>query len=416
MMHRINKIVYALGALGFAVLASFAQDLQHLTTVVNVEVPVRVFKGDAFVKDLTIDDFEIHENGVLQKIEALYQIRKTAVERRDERRLYAPATKRSFYLIFEIAEYDPRVEKAMRLFFERIFLPSDELVIVTPMKTYHLKSGALEKVTLDRTLDQLRGLLRRDVQSGNAEYRAALDELAAMAKAITASVTGNISGAGIETDIFGGSFNLDMQESLDEQLFHYSELLEKLESLRSIDEKRMLGFAKQLKTTAGQKFVFLFYQQEYVPAIDAKQYNYLTSFNLDRGDMIFKANELFGYRKRDQTLNADAVKKAFSDSSISVHFMFLTRIPDPVPGLQFEDRSEDIYNPFLEMAKATGGLAQSSANPEYLFARSSDAIENYYLLYYTPKDYKPDGSFKTISVKVKSGNYRVSYRSGYFAN
>ena len=415
-MHRINKIVYALGVLGLGVLASFAQDLQHLTTVLNVEVPVRVFKGEVFIKDLTIDDFEVTENGVLQKIEALYQIRKTAVERRDERRLYAPATKRSFYLIFEVSEYDPRIEKAMRLFFERIFLATDDLVIVTPLKTYHLKSGALEKVTLDRTLDQLRGLLRRDIQTGNGEYRAAVDELAAMAKAITASVSGSINGAGVETDMFGGSLTMNMQESLDEQLFHYAELLEKLEGLRSIDEKRMLGFAKQLKSAAGQKFIFLFYQQEYVPAIDAKQYNYLTSFNLGRGDMIFKANELFGYRKRDQTLNADAIKKAFSDSSISVHFMFLTKIPDPVPGLQFEDRSEDIYNPFLEMAKATGGLAQSSANPEYLFARSSDAIENYYLLYYTPKDYKPDGSFKTIVVKVKSGDYRVSHRSGYYAN
>jgi hypothetical protein len=42
--------------------------------------------------------------------------------------------------------------------------------------------------------------------------------------------------------------------------------------------------------------------------------------------------------------------------------------------------------------------------------------ENYYLLYFKPRDLKPDGKFHEITVKVKGGGYRVTHRAGYFAN
>ena len=63
-------------------IAVFAQELTHETLVINIEVPVRVFKGDKFVEDLTIDDFEVFEDGKIQKIEAVYMIKKTSIEKR----------------------------------------------------------------------------------------------------------------------------------------------------------------------------------------------------------------------------------------------------------------------------------------------------------------------------------------------
>ena len=35
-----------------------SQELQHDSLVVNIEIPVRVFKGDKFVDNLSIDDFQ----------------------------------------------------------------------------------------------------------------------------------------------------------------------------------------------------------------------------------------------------------------------------------------------------------------------------------------------------------------------
>jgi len=45
-----------------------------------------------------------------------------------------------------------------------------------------------------------------------------------------------------------------------------------------------------------------------------------------------------------------------------------------------------------------------------------EASENYYLIYYKPKDYKSDGKFKKIKVKIKGKNYRVLHRAGYIAD
>lgn len=81
-----------------------------------------------------------------------------------------------------------------------------------------------------------------------------------------------------------------------------------------------------------------------------------------------------------------------------------------------EEHSEDIYSSFKEMAKASGGFVDSSTNPVPLFKKALEASENYYLLYYSPKNYEADGKFKEIRVRIKSKGHRVIHRAGYFAN
>ncbi len=66
-----HTILLAILVLG---LTLFAQEIQQQAVAINIEVPVRVYKGDKFVKDLTISDFEVYENGILQEIEAVYFI------------------------------------------------------------------------------------------------------------------------------------------------------------------------------------------------------------------------------------------------------------------------------------------------------------------------------------------------------
>ena len=81
-----------------------------------------------------------------------------------------------------------------------------------------------------------------------------------------------------------------------------------------------------------------------------------------------------------------------------------------------EEQSEDIFAPFREMSRATGGYISSTANIATAMRSAVAAAENYYLLYYTPKDYRADGGFRQITVKVKGGGYRISHRQGYIAN
>ena len=134
-----------------------AQEIQHEAVAINIEVPVRVYKGDNFVDDLTINDFVVYEDGILQDVLAVYLIKKTDVQRKEEmptpkeevKQTFKPETSRSFYLLFEVVEYSPKLSEAIDYFFQNVLLPSDNLVIVTPMNTYRLKSEALSKVSTE---------------------------------------------------------------------------------------------------------------------------------------------------------------------------------------------------------------------------------------------------------------------------
>jgi len=171
-----------------------------------------------------------------------------------------------------------------------------------------------------------------------------------------------------------------------------------------------------LKNRAGQKYVFLFYQNEFIPQIERRVINqYLSRFQ-DRPDILMTATSLFDFHRRDTVFDLEQIKQSLSDSSISIHFLFITQPPESIPGITMEEHSEDIFSAFREMSQATGGFMESSANPFTSMLRAVEALENYYLLYYIPQAGPPDGRFREISVRVKNHDYRIIHRSGYFGN
>lgn len=69
----MKRLCIAFGIFAVCVISN-SQEIQHEAVAINIEVPVRVFKGETFINDLTLDDFELYEDGVLQEIEAVYLI------------------------------------------------------------------------------------------------------------------------------------------------------------------------------------------------------------------------------------------------------------------------------------------------------------------------------------------------------
>jgi len=376
--------------------AFFAQDIQHQVGVVNIEVPVRVFKGRTFIDDLTIDDFEIYEDNILQKIETVYLIKKNSIKKQEGEQHFFPKVTRNFVLLFEITEFLPKIEKSIDYFFNYVIQPGDSLMVITPIKTYNFMSEAIKKLPKDIIIDQLKGKLRKDTKLGNSEYWGLINDL----KAIMS----------------------DSDLDLEVRLQNYESSLHRLDGMRSINGKKLLDFAGYLKSLEGQKHVFLFYQKELIPKIDYRAIMQLESLNQNHPDLIMKLYELFDFYKRDIAFDVDKVKQAFSDSLISIHFLLITAQRPQMQSLEYsntirmEEQTEDIFSAFSEMAKATGGLVDSSANAAVSFEKAVEASENYYLLYYSPKNYEVNGKFKTIKVKLKNMKYRITHRAGYIAN
>ncbi len=406
----MKKLLLTMGIIAICII-SISQEIQHEAIAINIEVQVRVLKGDTFVDNLTMEDFEVYEDGSIQRVEAVYLIKKVDIEReeselpKEEARIkYAPKVARHFVLLFEVHDYLPKLGEAIHYFFDNVFLPEDTLSVVTPLKTYNIKEEVLSKLTRDEIAEQLKKRLRKDAIMRGAEYKSLIREIESLFAA---------------RDIPSEVFELNLQLA--------KVLLRRLEQLRYVDEEKLIQFSDYLKSKEGQKNVFMFYQKELVPQFNTETLNLRTSGNPSNPGILFDYLELSDFYRRDITFDVKRIKQVFSDSSISIHFLFLTKTPimeldvqrmDSLSshGISYVEHSEDIFSAFNEVAIATGGYTASSFNAASVFKKAVDASENYYLLYYTPKDYKSDGKFRNIKVRVKGGNFRVLHRAGYLAD
>lgn len=376
----------------------FAQ-IQHEIAVVNISVPARVYYGARFVDSLGLGDFEVCEDGRAQPIEAVYLIRGGAVKKREGMRgTPIPETQRNFVLLFQLSEYIPEIDKAVDLFFESVCRPGDAVDIVTPQRTLRLRNRIDTPDKVKKAQYEVKSKLKNDVLVLSGTYRSLIGDMLAHLGARDA-------------------------EYSDVDLDAYRTDLERLEALRTIDQDRMAAFAADLKGKSGSKHVFLFYQREKIPQFSNSKI--VEALSNSDSEMALKVMESMAAQTRDDLFNRQAVQRAFSDASIDVHFLYITRNRwDPqrdvenaavFDGIQMAESSAAIYKVFKEIAAATGGTSAASANPAALLRQAAAAAEDYYLIYYRPQSYQADGAFHEIGVTVKLKGLRVSHRGGYFA-
>jgi VWFA-related protein len=362
----------------------FLPTQEHDAIAINIEVPVRVFKGEKFIGNLTINDFEVYEDGELQKIEAIYLIKKKDIERKDTglkkdeaRRKFVPEVDRQFVLIFEIKKILPEIEKAIWYFVEKVIMPGDKLNVVTPIKTYHFKEDSLEIVPRKEIANQLIKILRNDVFTRYEGWRTPTD------------------------------YPIGTGYMMREIRYNYL-------GDRYLDENRLMDVAEKLKKMPGQKNVFLFLQQDLISYPMPQTSNSVTGI-FDDLDFLAYMSTVASYNR----IIPSKIKRAFTDSSILFQFLYLKNKLDFQSfrsPFDMMDITASMFTTFKDISEATGGMTHVTINPTATFKRAVEASENYYLLYYAPKNYRADGKFKKLEVKVKGKNYKVSHRAGYIAD
>jgi len=395
----ILLIIFLLSALNLS-----SQIEQHEVSVVNIAVPARVYDGNRFVNDLKIEDFEIFEDGIPQKIEALYLTKKTHITRTEEFKNFTPKVSRSFFLIFQLTEYNPKLAEAFDYLFNEVLLPEDNLVIITPIKNYSMPKQALKVYSKEQLSKEMQSIIKKDTKIGSSQYRSIMQNLRRIVQAISGDTRA------LDSESSGGE-----SSSLGMLFPRYRQALQDMEKLRVVDEKWFLSFAQQLKRMEGQKNVFFFYQREFRPELSQRTIDGILSANQDKPNIQGDIQDLFQVYHRYSRLNADRIKQAFADSSMYFYFIFMNKEPEYVLGVQMREQSEDVFSAFKEVTEATGGIVDPSQNPAAGFKNAVAASDECYLLYYSPKGYKKDGKFKKIEVRVKNKAYKITYRHGYFA-
>lgn len=347
------------------------QELRHEVSVVNIAVPVRVFSGERFIDGLGLDDFEVYENGARQKIEAVYLIRKAGLERSEGPSASAPALKpdvisRHFIFFFEMDDYLPQLGQAIDMFFSEVLTPGDTLRVITPEDSWQIRKEAMDKVSRAALSEELKTRLRKALIRSGARLRSLLADLRS---------------------------GLAARSTIDQII-----------KLKTMSDSAFENVARFLKTIDGQKHIVIFYQKE-AYAIPAGLMDAWKEMALNRQERIDK----------------NKIRVLFSDPETTINFLFLTKKQASINDITFAgsgaagiaEMGGDFFQAFRDLAIATGGVVESSANPVVALRKALNASENYYLIYYRPEAYRADGTFKKIEVKVRGDRYKVTHRAGY---
>jgi hypothetical protein len=365
---------------------------------------VRVFDGDRFVSGLTLKDFEIEEAGMTVSPRALFLLKKGMIERQEGKTGPLPDVSRKLVLLFQMTEYHSKIPEALDFLFRTELLPADTLEIETPMRSYALSRTALAAKPRPALARELSEIVRKDIVQGGMAYNSALRDLKRAVRLI-----GGVGRTGLG-DTEG---EVDDGTSLEQQLMQYGEHLQRMETLRAVDENRLVAFARRMKSLKGQKQVFLVYQREFRPEINPQTLDMLVMSNQERPDILAALQSLFSMYQRPINVDRESVVQAFADSGMDFHFLFMNRQPERVSGITMREQSEDVYKMLSSAAEATGGDTDTSQNPAASLATALRATERSYLLLYAPSTAAPPGAFIGLEVRVKGQDYRVTHRSGY---
>ncbi len=399
-----KKILLFLTVTILAVLFLFSQEKME-ATVAEISVSARVTAGGRFVDHLTIEDFELLEDGRPQNIQALYLVKRSSLEKRGGTLDFGPNIARNFYFLFQLTDYTPKLGELIDTLFNQVLLPSDSLVLQTPLKSYSLTPQALATKSKEALSQEMNSLLKKDIKSGNTEYHSLLNDL----KRFVRTIAGTSGRTDIESD------STTSMTGIEFLLNRYKETSARMEEQRLIDERKFVRFAYSLKRVPGQKHVFFVYQREYRPEIPSMTLNMLLDAFQDQPNIMSDLQDLFQLYSRDISLNTELLNRAFADSSIIFNLIFMNREPEHITGITMREQSEDFYRAFSQMAQATGGIVDTSQNPAAGFHHAVESSDSYYLLYYTPANPVRDKQFKKITVRVKNPEYSVVHRLGYFA-
>ena len=400
------------GAAAAATAASAVpQDTPAPPAPAAVEVRVHVSAAGKFQDDLKLGDFTLLEDGRPQKISSLTLVNGGAIARREDDGAGAPAAPgRTYTLLFQAVTWDPKFSGVIDYLFGSILKSGDAMTLITPFKPYQLQKDAIAAKSKAELSTGMEDVLRKDIARGSGEYRQLIADL----RRLTRAISGNTAAfdedleSDLTTESLGGM-------GVEMQIERYRTTLLRLDSIRLVDEAKLLAFAGALKAVRGQKTVVLFYEREYRPEISDASMNRLMAIYQENFDILLNLMDLFQLYKREKKFDAEKVTRAFSDAGIDFHFIFMEKKSQRVFGAKMQEQSEDVFPMFVKIAEATGGTHETSQNPDATFKRAADASNQYYLLSYVPDAYTPDGGFRSIEVKVGRPGCAVVNRLGYYA-
>jgi hypothetical protein len=397
-----KKARYLLTACGFLLMmyALFPNPspvaAQEEVTVVAVEVPVRVLHKGQFVRNLTKEDFEIYENGILQPITG-FEVRSRRISVPvdvSEEELKIQPEKRLFLLIFNIFDYQDYVGEAIDYFFANTFRKGDRVIVMTEGNLFPIDTGkGVAKVAQDvkNTLKQFKVISSMQILSAYQDLKSEADRL-------ILSLQGR------------------MGQAWDQAVMAFYRNYERiwLEYKRQFitpDLALYQSITKRIKVEEGEKWALCFQQREMFPELknEGRLERLIRELVDTPSEDPLKTTQQRNVRSMQMELQrlfdvsgdvpTEALKNLFMEANITFHLLLL-KSHRPMVEQDFELRevAKDYEDCFRQISFSTGGHTVFSNKVVAAMEEASQTEDYYYMLVYSPKE---DPTKKPLSIDVK---------------
>lgn len=257
--------------------------------------------------------------------------------------LQAADSQRNFVVFFEFLDNSSGVEDALKYIFNDMLGPDDLLIIYSPVRLYSFSKTTLARPKAE-LIAMMKDKLRGDTSQAAQNYKQVIKDMEGVVRNIETKVLG-IGPANDESDLS----NLFMR---------YSQGLGDLQQLRKVNETALRQTAGLFRNQRGQNHIVLLFEREFRPIPNRDALNQLRDIPV----FAMRANELFASDNLKAPVDADVIGELFKQVPLTLHFLYIKSKSNFTAGATFEN-SGDMYAVFSKIAKTTGGVCDTIAEP-----------------------------------------------------
>jgi hypothetical protein len=387
--------------------------IREEVSVTNVQVPVRVLYKGQPVTDLKVEDFTLYEDKKPVKINGFFLKRKTlSLSTEGQAEAVAEPEPRTFVLVFNVSNYNSYFEKGLDYLFDKVFLPTDRLLLFANNKTRDFKIG--------QNKDAIKSQLIKDLKEEGSEARRRLISYVKQ----------------VETMLNVHDFTRSLSRRDNERPRRAIEFLKKyLLTWKEFQQRylaprtdRFYYFSRFLEKVQGQKWVLNFYQFEFFPRIRPNSRALETLRDLST-ELSQSPNATAAAQGRNletvlsqvntaTTLSnkfpVDELTKLFYKVDATFHSFFIRSTnADLLNDVDYDQVSSDLELLLKGITDLTGGKNMSTNDLAKGLETVTQTEDAYYMLTYVPKNPKRAGK---LSIKVKGKKYKVLYDDNFRAD
>jgi VWFA-related protein len=397
-------------------------------TAVVVDLVVRDRRGNPVV-DLTADDFEVREDGVVHAVGSF------RAPGREPGGVYAAGAGTSAPAAPGPASAPAAAPRAaaepavVALVFDRLSSDSRRLTNLAAQRYLGddvQTSNILGVFAADWGLEVVQGFTR-----DAGVLRAALDRVGSRAPSQGAESRAESRSAmnranEVQTQIFAGNTGTGAAGAAAGVDLQIAQMQQRMSETYDMLERDQQGFGtinsltavvNALKLVPGRKSVMFFSEGLVLPPNVMPRFNSLVD-EANRANVAVYAMDAKGLRAESTQMEAAGEIMAYAQDRLSGDG---SQIGAGGSAVRYLERNEDRLrmDPSAglgQLAQETGGfLIQGSNDFDKGFRRVDEDIRSHYILTYSSTKPEYDGRFRSIDVKVKRPGLSVSHRKGYYA-